>query len=287
MKRFIFASLLISQSWALCPALKESSLTVAILPIKDRLGINSALLEGMPDMMATELVQSSKVRVVERSQVTNALEAQKLEGKNLSESERTAMGKWLGAKAFLMGSLTPLGSDLRLDLRLVSTQSGELLCASSATANNADLSNLTHLAMKDLWQGAELKQANTQITVSAPPSTPQATFKVQFKIVNSLFNETPIPVQKLRFYIDQNFIGESRNLNRINQEIDLGEYPIAYGSHLLRIQVGSVDNKGNWKNSLQDQPDEISLYVNNKINASVQCTEIFYDQKIQYKCSVE
>lgn len=281
MKKILMCALALSQwSWAECVGLRDSSLTVAILPIKDRMGISPALLEGMPDMIATELVQNTRVKVVERSQVNNALEAQKIEGKNLSEKERSAMAKWLGAKSFFMGSLTPLGNEIRLDLRLVSAQSGELLCASSATSTRGDVQNLVHQAMIPMQMEAQVTQEMISV-----PQKPMAQLNVQFKIVNSLFNESPIPVQKMRFYLDHELIGEGPILNKINQDVDLGNYSLPYGSHQLQIQVGSVDAKGNWKRALKDQPEELSLFVNSKNNSQVYCTEIVYDQGLRYKCS--
>lgn len=284
-KTLIIGTLCYGLSWSSCKALQDSSLTLAILPIKDRMGLSQAILEGMPDMIATELVQNTRARVVERSQVTNALQAQKIEGQNLGADERAKMAKWLGAKSFFMGSLTPIGNQLRLDLRLVNAQSGELLCASSATAGRTEVDSLLRIALNELTQDQSNLIASP-VQVQAPDvNLPRmGTLRLRFKIINSFFNEAPIPIQKAQVIIDGKNYGESKLLNKVNQEVEIGQIPIPMGNQVVELRMGSVDKSGHWKKPLADQPPSFRVFSSEKTDAEIYCTEVISDQGIEYKC---
>lgn len=115
-------------------------LTLAIGPIDNRaLALPGQKFDyarfsaGLTQMITSDLMPATRLKVVDRQRLRVLLDEIGLAGTGaLDKDAAVKAGRLLGAQTFLFGSLTSPGNNLvRLDLRLVQTETGEILLATS------------------------------------------------------------------------------------------------------------------------------------------------------------
>jgi TolB-like protein len=120
---------------------------------KDKL---DPLKKGLADMMITELSKIKGLKVVERQRIQSILEELNLNETDMVEKSTTQkMGKLLGAHVMLFGGFSNLFNDnLRIDVRIVKTETGETLKADEETGELKEfltmLKNLVKKVATDL-----------------------------------------------------------------------------------------------------------------------------------------
>jgi TolB-like protein len=276
----LFASLalgFLTQNFANCNILKDTSSTLAILEIQDKTNSNFNISSVFEDIIITNMVKNSSIQIVERSQVQMALKATKFETSGLTQDSRIKIGEWLGAKTFLMGSLSKLLGEYRLDLRLIDVESGSVLCAGSSSGKV--LVKLPDEATENLSQKT--------ITTPKEISNKQGVFNFNVKVVNSLFNERPIPFQKVKIIDNNQLIATTSTINRLNESFKLSNIKLKEGMHIMKFIFGSVDENGNWIDSHDKQPTHLTLFVKNEQQVDYRCKQIFDDLYIKYNCKKE
>jgi curli biogenesis system outer membrane secretion channel CsgG len=122
---------------SLVPALQAQADTrpgIAVLPFnnggsygKDKEDF-AALQQGIPAMLTTELSVNPAARLVDRDQISKILDEQKL-AKDGSVDAATAakVGKLVGAKYMIMGTFTDFYGKFRIDARIVSVETSEII----------------------------------------------------------------------------------------------------------------------------------------------------------------
>lgn len=99
--------------------------------------------EIVPDMLTSTLSSNGSVRLVERQKLLEVLNEQKLGASDLAdESTRLRLGRILGARYMLFGSYLKLGPSWQIDIRLVDTESSQILASASADQQQGDLLNV-------------------------------------------------------------------------------------------------------------------------------------------------
>ncbi|MEW5876217.1 MAG: CsgG/HfaB family protein [Candidatus Zixiibacteriota bacterium] len=109
------------------------------------------LSKGLAAMMVTDLSQISGLKVVERERIQYILDEIKMEqSEYFDESSAVRVGKLLGAHTLLMGGFTKLDKNkMRIDARLIKTETGELLKAEKVEGSPRKLVELqAELALK-------------------------------------------------------------------------------------------------------------------------------------------
>jgi len=109
------------------------------------------LSKGLAAMLVTDLSGLTGLKVVERERIQYILDEIKMEQTEYFQPETAVrVGKMLGAHAFLMGSFTKLNKkQMRIDARLVKTETGELIKAEKVEGNPKDFAELqAELALK-------------------------------------------------------------------------------------------------------------------------------------------
>lgn len=95
---------------------------------------------AMSEMLLEQLLAYPGVRVVERARLREILDEQKLGSSAVADEDaRIRLGRIAGAKRMIFGSLITLGDNVRADVRLVSTETSQILGAQEASAKTADL----------------------------------------------------------------------------------------------------------------------------------------------------
>ena len=119
------------------PAQPSGVKTVAVLDF-DNNSIDDAqrlanLGKGLADILITDLATLSKLKVVERERMNFilkeiALSDTTIRGKSLVDPEfAVRLGRLMGAQSVLIGSFLKMGKQLRVDVRLVRTETSEIL----------------------------------------------------------------------------------------------------------------------------------------------------------------
>jgi TolB-like protein len=109
------------------------------------------LCKGLPAMLVTDLRGLTGLQVVERERIQYILDEIKVEQTEYFKQETAVrVGKQLGAHALLMGTFTKLDKKkMRIDARLVKTETGELIKAEKVEGNPKDFAELqAELALK-------------------------------------------------------------------------------------------------------------------------------------------
>jgi TolB-like protein len=83
---------------------------------------------GVQQMLLTELAQNSSLRIVERSALRQVLEEQNLAPAGRVDAATAArVGRLIGARYMVFGTLMDLYGDFRMDARVVDVETGEVL----------------------------------------------------------------------------------------------------------------------------------------------------------------
>jgi TolB-like protein len=129
--------------------------TLAVLYFENNSIVDSESLDplskGMAALLVTDLSNLSGMQVVERERIQYILDEIKMEQTDYFEHESAVrVGKLLGAHVLLMGGFMKTDKKtMRIDARLIKTETGELLKAETVTGNPKDLVKLENeLALK-------------------------------------------------------------------------------------------------------------------------------------------
>jgi len=114
------------------PAAAETAMRVAVLEFSNassEAGLE-ALGKGLQSMITTDLARVSALTVVERSRLQEIVAEQKLGASGLVDKATAAkIGKLAGASHLLGGTFTIVAKTMRLDARLFSVKTGEVMLA--------------------------------------------------------------------------------------------------------------------------------------------------------------
>ena len=87
-----------------------------------------ALQRGIAGMMVSELAQNPAARVVERQEVQRLVDEQNLGAQGrLDPQTASKIGKLVGARYYVLGTFVDFYGDFRVDVRLVNTETGEVV----------------------------------------------------------------------------------------------------------------------------------------------------------------
>ncbi|MDP1676722.1 MAG: CsgG/HfaB family protein [Bacteroidota bacterium] len=123
---------------------------------KDKL---DPLKKGLADMMITEMSKIKGIKVVERQRIQSIIEELNLSETDMVDKSTTQeMGKLLGAKVMLFGGFSNLFNDkLRIDVRLVRTETGETLKAEEETGELDEFLTMLQSLVKKIASDLDVK----------------------------------------------------------------------------------------------------------------------------------
>ncbi len=123
---------------------------------KDKL---DPLKKGLADMMITEMSKIKGIKVVERQRIQSIIEELNLNETDMIDKTTTQeMGKLLGAKVMLFGGFSNLFNDkLRIDVRLVRTETGETLKAEEETGELDEFLTMLQSLVKKIASDLDIK----------------------------------------------------------------------------------------------------------------------------------
>jgi len=116
-----------------------------------------ALGRGLAAMTLSELTANRGVRVVERTQLQAILQEQNLghEGK-VDPSTLSRIGRLIGARYLVTGTLISISSNLRIDTRIFDTETGEILKTQSVRGKMDNVFDIVPQLAQQLMRDASL-----------------------------------------------------------------------------------------------------------------------------------
>jgi len=149
--------------------------SVAILGLRN-LGTSSrldAMQNGFADILQANLAALEDIRLVERGSLHEVLKEQELSLAELADpATAVKLGKLVGAERLIYGSFLEMGDDLRIDLRVVDTETAAVLRAASSSGNTDGFADqLETLALRVASALAIRPPANaTRLVQAASPA---------------------------------------------------------------------------------------------------------------------
>lgn len=161
-------ALLLCVSASLAPAQEPAPQTIAILYFdnnsvvdKDKL---DPLKKGLADMLITEMSKIKGLKVVERQRIQSVVDELNLgETDMVDKGTSQKMGKLLGAKVLLFGGFSNLfGDKLRIDARIVATETGLTLKAEEETGDLDQFLTMLKSLVKKISDDLEVKLTSAE-----------------------------------------------------------------------------------------------------------------------------
>jgi TolB-like protein len=153
MRRYLLWGLVAAAVAKTAVAQQSGPLVIAVLPFEDRGSYGQdkevfrALELGIPATFAAELSRHPRVRVADRAQIGQALQAQNL-GPNARVDAATAakVGREVGARFAIAGNFADFYGKFRIDARVVDVGTGQILkIVSNNDPNLQDRADLSRI----------------------------------------------------------------------------------------------------------------------------------------------
>ncbi len=125
----------------------QEKMKIAVMDFKPGVGVTEAEVNGLSEMLITALFETSKLTIVERTQLDKAIIEQGFQKSNLSAGEIAKVGKILGVKSVLVGTVNFIATErtteqvktgmitgeYNIDVRIVDVESGEIVSSAGVT----------------------------------------------------------------------------------------------------------------------------------------------------------
>ena len=129
--------------------------------------------KGIASMLITDLSKLEELQIVEREELQKLLNEMKLSISGLVKQETAQeLGNLLGAETLLLGSFTEVEGEIRIDARIVETETGKLLKAEEVTGKTRSLFDLEKVLVLKIARNLDVYLTNEQKEViSRVPTT--------------------------------------------------------------------------------------------------------------------
>ncbi len=257
---------------------------LAVIEIVNNTDQHHSFVAGMPDMLVTELMQDENMKLVERTKIQSALKALDIEASGLTKDVNLKLGEWLGADQIIIGAFNRIGQKYRLDIRTIDVKSGTIYNAASVSKTYSEFLLIIPEAGKILRNklNARYQVGNESVENTEEAIVAETEFEVHCTMKVGLFTERPVPMQRVRIYIDSERIHTSRIINKLNKEFVLFNGTVPPGKHTVRLEHGRIDRKGKWKKSLTHQPKPFQIYFLENRPQKISYIQRIYERQIKY-----
>jgi curli biogenesis system outer membrane secretion channel CsgG len=130
-----------------------------------------ALRRGLSALTLAELTAQQGIRVVERAQLQQILQEQNLgrEGR-LDNNALVAVGRLIGARYMVTGTLIDIRGDMRIDARIFDTETSQILRAQSVRGRMDNLYDLVTRLSGQLMRDLNLPRTASAAPAATPPT---------------------------------------------------------------------------------------------------------------------
>lgn len=111
---------------------QDNKSTIAVIPFSDLHGKTNDFGIFLSEELTTRLFRTNRFQVVERQLLNEVVNEQKLNVSGLIDDNTAAsVGRLLGLEAIVAGTITDLGSSIKVNTRLISTNTGTVFAVAS------------------------------------------------------------------------------------------------------------------------------------------------------------
>jgi TolB-like protein len=146
---FIMITLLAMLSTVVVNA--QDKMKIAVMDFNSGVGVDVSMVNGLSDMLINSLFETRRFTIVERTQLNKAIQEQGFQKSNLSAGQIAKVGKILGVKFVLVGTVNfiatkrtteqvttgMISGEFNLDVRIVDVESGEIVSTAGVTKSGA------------------------------------------------------------------------------------------------------------------------------------------------------
>ncbi|WP_417385384.1 protein kinase domain-containing protein [Gimesia sp.] len=127
---------------------------------------------GFRDMLVTSLSRVSSLKVLERGRLKDLLDEHELaKSPFIDPKAAVRFGKGLSAKHVLTGSYVIEGNDIRVDVRLVSVETGEVMLADAVTGKKSNIFLLEQALSAKVLAGLDIQASEAEQVALNDPQT--------------------------------------------------------------------------------------------------------------------
>jgi len=162
-----------------------------------------ALRRGLASMTLNEMTANPAIRVVERAQLQSILQEQNL-GRDGRVDPSTApqIGRLVGARFMVTGTLYDVRGDVRVDARLINTETSEILRTMRVQGRMDNIFDLVENLARELMQGANLppleRRASEEFRQQNPAPPTQAVMAYSRAVLYTDRGDTQRAVEQYR-----------------------------------------------------------------------------------------
>lgn len=177
MRKLVVAALTLAVAVPAAEALQRDSRPgIAVLPFTNGGSYGKeqedyeAMQIGLPQMLITELSAHPRARLVDRQILKQLMDEQDLGQSGRVDPETAAqIGKLVGAQYVIVGGFIDFYGDFRIDARIVSVETGEILKAEQVRDKREKLYDLVGQMAAKVIQDVELPPLRPREAKASPP----------------------------------------------------------------------------------------------------------------------
>jgi len=235
-------------------AFGDSLRKVAVLDFENHAAAEyQGFVRGISDMLMTCLGQAEGMLVIERVQIERAMQNFALELSGPIATEKAVeIGQWLGADAVVLGGFTRFGETFRIDARLISARTGELLVAQNVRGGEGEMMGLVDQLGSRLLVSLADKQTEVRGGVGE--------LQVRFMITKTEMGERHVYRHLCKLYVDGKYVGSSPVIEETEQWATLFARKLRAGKHEIQVVHGFV-KQGEWDGEMPEQPRVFQVVV--------------------------
>ena len=243
--------------------LRSALRKVAVLGFENHAATEyEGFVRGISDMLMTSLGQADDLLVIERVQIERAMQNFALELSGPIDNEKAVeIGQWLGADAVVLGGFTRFGEVFRIDARLISARTGELLVAQNVRGAEAEVMPMVDQLGSRLV--ASLAEKETEVKGGT------GEVQVRFMITKTEMGERYIYRHLCKLYVDGKYLGTGPVVEKPEQWTTLFAKKLRAGKHEVEVVHGFV-KKGEWDGEMPKQPKVFQVVVEPGQSTTVQ-----------------
>lgn len=118
------------------------------------------LSKGFASMLSTDLANTGRIKIVERSKMLAMLDEIKMgQSGMLANDAAVQVGKMAGARNIIFGSYVVMGTKMRIDVRLIDVETSLLVIAEEISGNSDTFFDMEKRLVKKITSGLMVKTA--------------------------------------------------------------------------------------------------------------------------------
>jgi TolB-like protein len=215
---------------------------IAIVPFSDLNGQSTVLGNYVAEELTTQIFNSGKLEIVERSLLDKILKELKL-GQSGAIDPNTArqVGKIAGVSALVTGTITDFQTYVAINSRLIDAQTGKVVAAASARViKDADMNAILRQLQGSSTQA--LRDAGASSAMRGRPATRFADYP-----------QLKVEVGSLRMLANGRIVVTVNYLNKTRSDL------LVYAEGQPNLAIGLIDDLGN---TYQGEASPLGWYVN-------------------------